>query len=376
MIHFPHHRSAILSAVLIGMIAAAGRGESKPFRIQVVDDETGRGVPLVELKTVNNIRLLTDSNGIIAFDEPGLMDQPVFFYVESHGYLFPKDGFGFRGAALEVKAGGSATLKIKRLNLAERLYRVTGAGIYRDSLLTGDKAPIRESVINGRVLGSDSVVNAVFRGKLHWFWGDTNRPGYPLGNFDVPGATSELPSQGGLDPAKGIDLSYFVDETGFAKPTAKLPGDGPTWSDGLVVLGGHEGRERMFAAFVKVKPPLEVYRRGLAEYDDELKSFSQVAEFDMKAPCFPGGHPFVIRDDDAEYVYFSRPYPLVRVPADVRSISDLSQYEAFTCLKTGSRLDAPQIDRDGEGAIRYGWKRDAPAVGPAEQAALIASKHM
>ena len=34
-----------------------------------------------------------------------------------------KDGFGFRGKALEVKEGGSATLKIERRNVAERLYR-------------------------------------------------------------------------------------------------------------------------------------------------------------------------------------------------------------------------------------------------------------
>ena len=25
------------------------------------------------------------------------------------------------------------------------------------------------------VLGSDSVVNAIYGGKLRWFWGDTNR---------------------------------------------------------------------------------------------------------------------------------------------------------------------------------------------------------
>ena len=39
--------------------------------------------------------------------------------------------------------------------------------------------------------------------QIHWFWGDTNRPGYPLGNFHVPGATSQLPAAGGLDPGVG-----------------------------------------------------------------------------------------------------------------------------------------------------------------------------
>src|SRR5215510_7605055 len=91
-----------------------------PFAITVVDEQTGRGVPLVELQTVNNIRYYTDSNGVVAFSEPGLMGQSVFFTVKSHGYEFPKDGFGFRGKALLVKEGGSAQLKIQRINIAER----------------------------------------------------------------------------------------------------------------------------------------------------------------------------------------------------------------------------------------------------------------
>ncbi len=82
----------------------------RPFRIQVVDDETGWGVPLVELRTVNQIRFVTDSNGIVAFDEPGLFNRKVFFTVKSHGYEFEKDGFGFRGKALEISEGGSARL--------------------------------------------------------------------------------------------------------------------------------------------------------------------------------------------------------------------------------------------------------------------------
>src|SRR2546430_13884864 len=104
---------------------------SQPFAVEVVDDQTGRGVPLAELTTTSGVTYVTDSAGLVAFDEPGLMNERVFFRVKSHGYEFPADGFGMRGVALEVKAGGSAQLMIKRLNIAERLYRVTGQGIYR-----------------------------------------------------------------------------------------------------------------------------------------------------------------------------------------------------------------------------------------------------
>src|SRR6516165_9533183 len=99
---------------LLALAADPAPQSGKHFKITVVDDQTGRGVPLVELRTVNGIRLWTDSNGIAAFFEPGLMDQTVFFHVSSHGYEFPKDGFGFRGRALKVMEGGSVTLKVRR----------------------------------------------------------------------------------------------------------------------------------------------------------------------------------------------------------------------------------------------------------------------
>src|SRR5262249_11540783 len=162
-------------------------------------------VPLVELETVNHVCYYTDSAGVVAFNEPALMDQDVFFYVRSHGYEFPKDGFGYAGKRLKVKAGESAELKIKRLNIAERLYRTTGEGIYRDTVLLGERAPIAEPLLNGQVFGQDTVMAVPYRGKLFWFWGDTSRAKYPLGHFGTAGAVSDLPSRGGLDPSVGIN---------------------------------------------------------------------------------------------------------------------------------------------------------------------------
>ncbi len=197
---------------------------------------------------------------------------------------------------------------IRRHNIAERLYRVTGAGIYRDSVLTGDRVPIREPLFNGQVMGQDSVVNAVFQGKIYWFWGDTNRPDYPLGNFHVPGATSELPGQGGLDPEQGVNLSYFLDDKGFARPTAPMPGDGPTWISGLVVLQDRGGSERMFAIYAKVRNMLEVYQHGLAEFHPESQRFEKVAEFPERGRYsgdYPSGHPFLYTDRGVDYVYYA-----------------------------------------------------------------------
>lgn len=346
------------------------------FMIRVVDEETNRGVPLVELETVNSIRYVTDSNGLVALSEPELFGQKVFFFVRSHGYEFAEDGFGFRGRAVDVTSGGTVTLKIKRLNIAQRLYRVTGAGIYRDSVLLGQNVPIEHPLLNAEVIGSDSVVNVVYRGKIRWFWGDTSRPGYPLGNFHVPGAVSELPTAGGLDPETGVNLSYFVGDDGFARAVAKMPGEGPTWIDGLVTLTEKDGSERMFAAYAKIKPPLSVYARGLAEWNDETQRFDQVADFDLNAPLLPGGHPVKHTEGDVEYIYFARPYPMVRVRATPDHLARLDAYESFTCLVEGSDLEEPRLDRNASGTLRYAWKRNTPTLDSQAQNKLVESGQM
>jgi hypothetical protein len=364
----------MLTALLLAVCVAAE--PDKPFAITVVDAKTGRGVPLIELRTVNNIRLVTDSNGVVAFREPGLMNESVFFHVSGHGYEDSKDGFGFRGKQVKVTPGASVTLQVDRINVAERLYRITGAGIYRDSVLTGAKVPIKEPLLNARVFGSDSVMDAVYRDKVYWFWGDTLRPEYPLGNFHVPGATSELPGKTGLDPDVGVDLTYFRDDKGFTKKTCEMPGKGPTWLTSLVALPDKDGRERLCGSFVKVEPPLKVYARGLAMWDDGKNQFQKLRDVDTTAPIFPQGHAFKHKDGDREYVYFAHPYPLTRVPATAEAYADPARYEAFTCLKPGSRLDKPELDRDAEGRLRFTWRADTPPVGPAEQAKLVAGDKM
>jgi hypothetical protein len=360
------------SALLMSLLFCAAP-PTRPFSILVVDEQTKRGVPLVGMITVNGIRLWTDSAGLAVFDEPGFSGQSVFFHVASHGYEFPRDGFGFRGKALKVVPGTTAKVGIRRINIAERLYRITGAGIYRDSVLAGKLAPIEEPLLNSKVLGSDSVVNAVYRGKVFWFWGDTNRPGYPLGNYHVPGATSKLPGKGGLDPEVGVNLTYFQDKTGFAKATAEMPGKGPTWLTSLVVLPDEKKVERLYAVYVKVKPPLALYARGLAVFDDGKQKFAHLSSFDFSSSAYPDGHAFRHRDKGTDFLYFANPFPLTRVKANLEAFRRPASYETFTCLKEGSRLDRPVLDRDSKGKLRYAWKKNTPAVGPAAQAKLIAA---
>ena len=359
--------SLLIAAILGQKPAEAPAGRPKPFVIAVLDAETGRGVPMVELKTVNNVVFLTDSAGLAAIDDPGLMGRDIFFNVRAFGYEYPKDGFGFRGNAFPVASGGAAKMRVTRVNLAERIYRVTGEGIYRDTVLAGMAAPIRAPLLNAGVLGQDSVLAAVYGGKIHWFWGDTNLAGYPLGNYHTPGATSLLPGRGGLDPGVGVDLSYFTDEKGVALPTAKLPGEGPTWLTGLTVVKDKSGRERMFATYDKIHNGLETYRRGLVEWDESKREFHEVVEYPLDAPVYPQGHPFPHTVAGVEYIYFAAPLPLTRVRATPEAIADLGQYEAYTPFKPGAKADAKEVERDAAGKVVYAWKKN---TAPARSAAL------
>ncbi len=395
-----------VSLVLLTLAPAAASGPSAPatapanpyFEIRVVDEQTGRGVPLVELTTTYHARYVTDSAGRIAFYEPGLMDQEVHFAVRSHGYAYPSDGFGISGLRLVPTAGGSATVTIRRLNLAERLYRLTGAGIYRDSILLGRPVPLAAPVLNGRVTGCDSVLTALYRSRLFWIWGDTNWPAYPLGNFHATGATSRLPRDGGLDPDLGIDFTYFVREDGFARQMAPRVEEGAVWLDALTVFNepqnGAAGnspaattatavpgaasaadgpRERLLAAFARVRGLEATLERGFVEFDDEKQHFERVASFPLDAPVCPAGHPFRVRVGETPHLYFATAFPLRRVRDERAAYLDVSQCEAFTCLVPGTRLEAAAIDRGPDGAVRWGWKRNTPPLGPKDEADLVQS---
>jgi hypothetical protein len=51
----------------------------------------------------------------------------------------------------------------------------------------------------------------------------------------------------------------------------------------------------------------------------------------------------------------------------------VADYETFTCLKDGTRLGDDQFDRDDQGRLRYGWRKNTPAISPGDEAKLIAS---
>jgi hypothetical protein len=380
-------RTVLLLLIALGFVfgASAVPQSRDYFTVKIIDDETRRGVPLVELRTTNEISYFTDSNGIVAFYEPGLMGQTVYFNVKSDGYEFSEDFLGNRGVALKVASGGKAELKITRTSIAQRLYRVTGEGIYRDSVLVGAPVPIKQPVLNGQVMGQDSGLAIPWRGKLYWFWGDTARPSYPLGNFGTSGATSEWPSNGGLDPNVGIDLQYFVDDSGFSRPvlpSADFPGPGPKWIGGLKIVTDETGRERLVTDYSRIKDLGETYERGLAIFNVETESFQRLVQFDvhdaMSSVC-TGGHSVPINVSGIEYYYQGyTPSFLCRARADLAHVKDLASYEGFSPLETGTRYEkaASKLDRAADGHLQYGWKRNTQPLSSSEELELIAAGKM
>lgn len=325
--------------LLFSLIAFAHGAAGSPayFGIRVADAGTGRGIPLVELETVNHILHITDSNGLVAFQEPGLMGQRVFFKIRAHGYEVPKDGFGAAGKALEARAGGRAEILLKRHNLAERLYRITGQGIYRDSILLGERAPLKEPALSGQVMGQDSVQVALYRGKPHWFWGDTEKPSHPLGHFQTSGAVSELPGQGGLDPAIGIDLQYFVDDAGFSARMVPLPEDGLIWIDGVLSVADAGGRERLVAHYARMKDLGTRLEHGIVVFNDEARRFDRLVALGTQEWRHPSGHPVRVEDGGRAWLYFADPCCTVRAPATFEGITNAAAYEALAPPKDGRR---------------------------------------
>ncbi|MCX7819669.1 MAG: hypothetical protein N2652_10780 [Kiritimatiellae bacterium] len=310
-----------LSGALITAVAAA-----QPFEIHVRDAVTGRGVPLVELRTVHQVRYWTDNAGRVAFDEPGWMSGRVFFFIRSPGYVAPRDGFGMEGQALDVRPGGRAEVRLVRTNIAERIGRITGAGRYRDSQLLGHTVPVSEPPVRGGVVGQDSVQAVVHRGQIHWFWGDTSRASHPLGNFHTTGAVSALPAPGSPPQDLGAMLRYWESEEGFVRPMAPDFGEGMVWVDGACSVPDASGRQRLVVRYARMKSLERQLGHGLAEWDEERCSLRRLFEYGESVGWrHPAGQAVRVGD----WVLFAQPFATVRVPARFEAVTNPAAYECF-----------------------------------------------
>lgn len=325
----------LLSACLCaGALSAPGAAfGGQPCRIEVVEKGTGWPVPLVELRTTHNVRLVTDNAGVIAMDLPELMGRETWFDVIGHGYEAPKDGFGYRGVRLLPESGKTLKVEVNRTIIARRLGRLTGGGLFAESQKLRRELDWRESGI----LGCDSVQNAVHRGRLFWAWGDTTMPHYPLGIFDMTSATTPVHPLASFEPPVRLRFDYFTDPKGTPRGVAKMPGSGPTWVSGYVSLPDKSGAPRLVGTYVKIKPPLDAYERGLCVWNDATANFElrrvlwKQSEAAPKPPLAPDGHPIFWTDErGTAWLLFGNPLPTLRCAPTFEAWQEPSQWEALT----------------------------------------------
>lgn len=305
----------------------------QPCRIEVVEKGTGWPVPLVELRTTHHARLVTDNAGVIAFDLPELMGRETWFTVSGHGYEVPKDGFGSQGVRLTPEPGKTLRVEVTRTNIAKRLGRLTGSGLFAESQKTGRELEWRESL---GILGCDSVQNAVYQGKMFWAWGDTTLAHYPLGIFDMTSATTSVQPLTSFEPPVRLKFDYFKNENGGPRGVAKMPGAGPTWVSAYVSLPDKTGKQRLVGTYIKVRNHLEAYECGLCVWNDETESFDQhhvlwTKSADApKQPPVPDGHPTLWKDEQGkEWVLFGNPLPTLRCPATFEAWQDSATWEVL-----------------------------------------------
>ena len=308
------------------------RGESPCAELRVIDAETKRGLPLIELTTVNDIKFVTDNAGRVAFNEPDLMGREVFFAVKGHEYEAKKDGFGIAGVRVTPKAGEVTEIPLTRTMIAHRMARLTGEGLWRDTKLLGLPVPVADSPNPGRVAGQDSVQAAIYRGKVYWFWGDTSQMKYPLGLFRTAGATTPIPNG---DFSHGFAYDYFTDKaTGFARATMPLKErpEGVVWMFGVCTVPDGKDGVKLIGHYSRRKGLTGELEQGVAVFNDDKAIFEVAKQLPLDEKWrFPKTNPISWEDGGKQWLLFGSPNPNVRVPATLAAVLDPTQYEAFAC---------------------------------------------
>jgi hypothetical protein len=345
--------------LLLGLLLRVAGLAAAPCRLEIVERGSGWPVPGVELRTVHGARLVSDNAGLIAFDLPELMGRETWAEIRGHGYGVKKDGFGYAGVRFIPRPDATVRLEVERTQVARRLGRLTGAGLFAESQKLGEALDWTES----GVLGCDSVVTARFEGKQFWFWGDTNLARYPLGIFNVSAATTAGFDPPARPPLK-VRFDYFRDAAGAPRGVADVPGDGPTWVWGAATLPDAQGREHLVAAAVKVRGDMEAYRWDLVEWDvatakfRPLRTLWQKSAGQPKPAQVPDGHALPWTDEAGKaWLLFCNPFPALRCPASYEAWKDPATWETLTPDRAVTTTEGKRVEAHGGDLAWHPWSR-------------------
>ncbi len=373
-------------SLFIIIFATSSFASSNPyFGIRIVDRETHEGVPLVQLRTSNYVVNYTDSQGYVAFLESGMMNRDVWFSIMTDGYTFsegrvcqpstfhPCDS----GMKLHTTPGKIVTLYVDRTQLAERVFRLTGQGLYRDSLLLNVPAPIDDaSTDTNLITGQDTLMPIKYKGLNYWFFGDT---------VCASDAREEGCNGHGLHTVAAVSNDQFnqapllqyltmnIEGIQWPKPVTPI-GDLKmnTWTGAPFVIDVGTPHEIMYAFYFKpysLSDNPSPDKTGLVKWNDEKQEFELLTEWPVHNDLewMKNGHQvtsFAPLDGNDGYIYISGSFVLTRVPKN--KITDFSAWEAYTPLLSGSNMNHPIMDPKG-----WGWKKGAPVFQQSDETTLI-----
>jgi hypothetical protein len=233
------------------------------------------------------------------------------------------------------------TIELDRVNLAERLVRLTGGGTWAETV-------IREPALDGEVFGQDTAHAVPWRGGLFWLCGDTTIPSYPLGNFHTTGALAPLDPT----PEDGVDLGYYLDGSGYPRGIAPTFPEGPVWLSGLVALDDDE----LWATFVNVASDFTPLHEGMVRWSDAREAFDEAVEHDDAVVVKPQGPAIRFDGPGGDWVMYRG---MQRVRADRDALADPSTYQAYTPLVPNGS-GGYTVATTPDGVPDWQWRTGAP----------------
>lgn len=329
----PIDHAAFLTAT--GDVPAPGQ----MFTLLVTDRVTGRALPGAIVITPHRT-YVTDSSGAAAIYETGLMNTHASIALAADGYMLAP-------ASVDVVPGLTRTLSIEPDpdQIAVRLYRLNGPGIFRDRVLLGQST---SQGVNADMMSQDGPMTAVYRGNLYWTFGDTNHQRADHSNYRGSAASSSLTA----DPERWFPLTYVHQIDGreaAIAPTSEFDHAGAlAWPGGLVGVPDAQGIERLYSTFGIIENAWDTVAIGVGRYNDTTHIFERKAWLDLAKPSRPGAHAFEVSDGMQSYLHYEN---LTRIPATEAGLLDQDGYQTFTALDADGNAA-----RDATGRIRYAWK--------------------
>lgn len=356
----------LFAFVVLPVLLLAG-DQSVPeniFLIKAIDTLTGRGIPLVELEAFNALNYQSDNLGNIAIIEPDLSGKVVRFLVRGNGYRVPQlDFFGERSFTVKIVPGTAVTLQLERTAPAERLYRITGSGRYRDSMIAGIDCSEYNCELSGKVFGLDSAVPAVWQNRLLSFYGDTLGPA----NINLSGSGAEIDLSRPGVPDRRLPLQFFVDEDGFARKMVVLPETGFVWIETAVPLlvGKNNNKTVLGMRYVLHKTLEKAVETGYAVFDIARGRFIPVKRVKSDRQHKSARATPVKYNGDSGFCL----QPWERVANRLSAFIKPEEYEYYSCLRETAlasiSVDACRIDgrnfvveRDKSGKPLMRWRKN------------------